>query len=145
MPTSNYSLGVFLAILAAISASLVGIFGELGMKDIDSSLATAIRSVVMTLVLLVIVSAMGLWSKLPTVKGAALGSIVLAGIAGAASWLFGFAAIKLIGVSKTMPIDKLSVPLSVVLAVWLFHEQVSPTNWVGIVLIAAGAYLAAME
>lgn len=141
----DYSKGLLYALLAALSAALVGVFGKLGMKDIDSTLATAVRSVVMTFFLLAVASWLGLWSKLGTLHGRAVLMIVLSGLAGATSWLFGFRAIQLIGVSKVAPIDKLSVPLAVVLAVIFLQERPSPTNWAGIACIALGAYLAAIK
>ena len=115
------------------------------MKQIDSSLATALRSIVMMVFCLAAVTWMGLWPKLEQVSGRSGPMIVLAGAAGATSWLFGFKAIDLIGVSKAAPLDKLSVPLAVVLAFFLLGERPSGVNWVGVLLIAGGAYLAAIK
>jgi transporter family protein len=70
-------------------------------------------------------------------------SIVLAGVAGGLAWIFGFRAIQLAGVSKVAPIDKLSMPLAVILAVIFLGERPSAINWAGIALIAVGVYLAA--
>ena len=132
------------ALLSALSASLVAIFGKVGMKQVDSNLATAVRSVVMTLFLIAVCSVMGLWSKIPSVSGRALAMIVLSGVAGAVSWLFYFKAIGVGTVSQVAPIDKLSMPLGVLLAVMLLGERPSGLNWAGIALIAFGAYLAAL-
>jgi transporter family protein len=140
----QYHRGLLYAVLAAVSAALVGIFGKVGMEGIDSNLATAVRSLVMTLFLIGVVALLGLWTKIPTLHGKAMGMIVLSGVAGATSWLFGFRAIQLIGVSKVAPIDKLSVPLAVVLAVLLLGERPSLINWLGIAAITGGAYLAAL-
>jgi transporter family protein len=87
----------------------------------------------------------GMASKVRTLHTTAVTMIVLSGIAGAASWLFGFLAYDKIGVSKTSPIDKLSVPLAVILAVIFLGEKPSRVNWIGVALIACGAYLAARE
>lgn len=133
------------AILSALCASFVGIFGKIGMKGIDSDLATAIRSVAMTILLLIFCSAIGVWSKLSTLHGRALTMIALSGAAGAISWIFYFKAIQIGDVSKVAPIDKLSMPLAIVLAVLILHEHPSLTNWCGIALIVGGAYLAAMK
>lgn len=132
------------AFLSALAASLVGIFGKVGMKQVDSSLATAVRSVVMTVFLIAVCSVMGLWSKLGTIGGRAVGMIVLSGVAGAVSWLFYFKAIQLGTVSQIAPIDKLSMPLAVVLAVLLLGERPTAMNWLGVALIAIGAYFAAL-
>ncbi len=141
----EYSKGVMFAVLAAVCASVVGIFAKIGMAEVPPVLATAVRSVVMMLFCLIIALAMGTGSKLQSLHGKAITMIVLSGIAGAASWMFGFIAYDKIGVSKTSPIDKLSVPLAVILAVIFLGERPSKINWAGIVLIAAGAYLAALR
>lgn len=134
------------AALSALCASFVGIFGKLGMKDIDSNLATAVRSVVMTILLLLFCTTLGLWSKVSTLwHGRALTMIALSGAAGALSWIFYFKAIQLGDVSKVAPIDKLSMPVAIVLAVLLLGERPAAINWVGIALIVCGAYLAAMK
>ncbi len=133
------------AILSAIAASLVAIFGKIGMKEIDSTLATAIRSVVMTIFLLGVCTVMRLWPKVGAVDGRAMGVIALSGVAGAVSWLFYFKAIQVGTVSQVAPIDKLSMPLAVLLAVMLLGDRPSLTNWLGIALIVGGAYLAAIS
>ncbi len=132
------------SLLSAACAGLVAILGKVGMREIDSNLATAVRSVVMALFLFSICTVMGLWSKLHTLHARALTMIVLSGLAGAASWLFYFKAIQLGEVSRVAPIDKLSMPLAVILAVILFRERPSGWNWIGIVLIVGGVYLAAL-
>lgn len=131
------------ALLSAAAAALVGIFGKLGMKEVDSNLATAVRSIVMSLFLLVVCTSLGVWNRLPTLSGKALGMIVLSGIVGAVSWLFYFRAIQVGTVSQVAPIDKLSMPLAIVLAVMLLGERPSGMNWLGIGLIVVGAYFAA--
>lgn len=133
------------AILSAIAASLVAIFGKIGMKEIDSTLATAIRSVVMTIFLLGVCTVMRLWPKAGSVDARAMGVIALSGVAGAVSWLFYFKAIQVGTVSQVAPIDKLSMPLAVLLAVMLLGDRPSLTNWLGIALIVGGAYLAAIS
>jgi transporter family protein len=137
--------GILFAVLAAVCASLVGVLAKVGMRDVDPILATAVRSIVMMLFCLAVALATGMAARLHTLHGLAVTMIVLSGVAGAASWIFGFIAYDRIGVAKTSPIDKLSVPLAVLLAVLFLGERPSRTNWVGIGLIAAGAYLAARK
>jgi bacterial/archaeal transporter family protein len=132
------------AFLSAICASFVGIFGKVGMAGIDSNLATAVRSIVMTIFLVGLCSATGLAAKIHTLHTKALTMIVLSGLAGAASWLFYFKALQVGTVAQVAPIDKLSMPLAVLLAVLLLGDRPTATNWAGILLIAGGAYLAAM-
>jgi len=133
-----------LAVLSAVAASLVAIFAKLGMSKVDATLATTVRSVVMTLLLLVTCTFTGVFARLPDLKGRAVLMIVLSGAAGAASWLFYFHAVKLGDVSKVAPIDKLSMPLAIVLAVVILGERPTTVNWLGVALIVAGAYLAAI-
>src|SRR4051812_3056362 len=95
------------AVLSAASAALVGVFGQVGMKGVNSSLATAVRSVAMTSLLLAFCTAAGLWSQLRTIHAKAGVMIGLSGAAGAVSWLFYFKAIQVGTVSQVAPIDKL--------------------------------------
>jgi transporter family protein len=133
------------ALLSAVCASFVAIFGKLGMQEIDTNLATAVRSVVMTLFLVAFCAVLGLWSKISTLHPKALSMIALSGLAGALSWLFYFKAIHIGAISQVAPIDKMSVPLTVVLALLLLGERPSGINWLGVLLVAVGGYLAAMK
>ena len=134
------------ALLSAASAAFVGIFAKVGMAaaEVDSNLATAIRSVVMTLFLLAVCTSLGVWTKVQTLHGRALLMIVLSGVAGAVSWLFYFRAIQLGHVSQVAPIDKLSMPFAVLLAVLILGDRPSAWNWMGVLLIVAGGYLASL-
>jgi bacterial/archaeal transporter family protein len=133
------------ALFAALSASLVSIFAKVGMEGIDSTLATTVRSLIMFVFLVLVCSAQGLWTKLPTIRGWAIVMIALSGLAGATSWLFGFKALAVGGqVTQVAPIDKLSVPLAALLAFLLLRDRPSAWNWTGIVLITLGAYLTAL-
>jgi transporter family protein len=131
------------AFLSALAASFVSIFGKIGMKGIDSNMATTVRSIVMTLFLIGVALVTEQWSKLEQLRARPLLMIILSGVAGAVSWLFYFKAIQVGKVSQVAPIDKLSMPLAVLLAVLILGDQPSKTNWIGILLIAGGAYLAA--
>lgn len=134
------------AILSAVAAALVGVFGKIGMKDVDSTLATTLRSVVMTVFLVAVCSVMKLWNRSGSISISSKGlwMIVLSGIAGAVSWLFYFKAIQVGTVSQVAPIDKLSMPLAVILAVIVLGDRPTAMNWAGVGLIAVGAYLAAL-
>lgn len=134
------------ALLSALTASLVAIFGKIGLQHLDANSATAIRSVVMALFLLGVVLVQG---KMPLVSEImadkrAVGFIVMSGIAGALSWLFYFMAIKTGNVSQVAPIDKLSVVFAVIMAVILFGEKVSLAAGAGVALITVGALLVAL-
>ncbi len=132
------------ALISAGSASLVAIFGKLGLAGIDSTIATTLRSIVMSIFLFLILLFSGLGLKSMAIKGWPLIWIILSGVAGAVSWLFYFKALKIGGVSRVAPIDKLSMPIAVLLAVLILNEKYSKLNWLGIILIVAGAFLASI-
>lgn len=113
------------ALLSALSASLVAIFGKIGLQHLDANTATAVRAVVMALFLVGVVVVQGKFNLVGTVLAdkKALLFIVLSGVAGALSWLFYFMAIKNGTVSQVAPIDKLSVVFAVLLAFILFGEK----------------------
>ncbi|MBA3273341.1 MAG: EamA family transporter [Chthoniobacterales bacterium] len=133
------------AFLSALAASLVGVLGRIGVKDVNDNLATVVRSAIMTLMLLCFCTFAGAWKHVGELRGKALLAIALSGAAGATSWIFYFKALKLAEVSKVSPIDKLSMPLGILLAVILLSERPSAVNWLGIVMIAGGAYLATVK
>ena len=133
------------ALLSAICAALVAILGRVGVKSVDANVGTMLRSVVMTAFLLAFVTVTRGWDKLPKLMSVPVLMLLLAGLAGAASWLFYFNALRLADVSHVAPIDKLSTVIAVVLAVVLLRERPAPVNWLGIVLMVAGAYLVALR
>jgi transporter family protein len=71
--------------------------------------------------------------------------VILSAVAGATSWLFYFKALQVADASRVAPIDKLSMPLAILLAVLFLGERPSGVNWLGIALIAGGAYLATLQ
>ena len=146
MPSTPIPAWLLYALLSAFAASLVGIFGKLGVAKIDDNLATTVRSIVMTLMLLAFATAIGAWDKLGQLRAAPrpMLAIILSGAAGATSWIFYFKALKLAEVSRVAPIDKLSMPLGILLAVIFLKERPGAINWLGILMIAGGAYLATM-
>src|SRR4051812_49167717 len=130
------------ALLGALCAALVSIFGKIGMKEVDSDLATAVRSVVQATLVVAFAATVGVLSNLRTIHGKAWTMIALSGVAGGLSWIFMFRALQKADVSQVGPVDKLSMPLGIVLAGILFKERPTAINWIGIVLIALGAFLA---
>lgn len=134
------------ALLSAVTAALVAIFGKIGLQHLDANTATAIRAVVMAVFLVGVVVVQGKLSLVATVLAdkKALLFVVLSGVAGALSWLFYFMAIKSGNVSRVAPIDKLSVVFAVILAVILFGEKVSLIAAAGVALITAGALMVAL-
>lgn len=135
------------AILSAVCAALVGIFGKIGLQNIDANSATAVRAIIMALFLLIIVAIEGNLSKIPSIISDKKNFlfIVLSGIAGATSWLFYFLALKTGKVTQVAPIDKLSVVLAALIAIIFLGEKISVINGVGIGLITIGVILAALH
>ncbi|MDU4959610.1 MAG: EamA family transporter [Sporomusaceae bacterium] len=139
-------LWLVFALLSAAAAAMVGIFGKIGLQSVDANTATAIRSVIMALFLLLVVAVQGNISKIPLIVAdkKALLFIVLSGVAGALSWLFYFLALKHGKVSQVAPIDKLSVVLATIAAVVFLGERLSWLNTLGVALIGVGAVLVAL-
>lgn len=131
------------ALLSALSAAFIPSFAKIGMpKSVNTNLATAIRGVVMAVLLCAFAVALRLWPEVTTIPRKAFVGIALSGAAGAASWLFYFRAIQLGHVSQVAPIDKLSMPFAVLLAVLIFGDRPTAVNWAGVAMIVAGGYLA---
>lgn len=135
------------AFLAAISAALVAIFGKLGLKNIDSTLATTIRSVVMALFLLFVSISFGKWRGFTwtSIQNRDWWLIILAGIAGALSWLFYFYALKSGVATKVAAIDRLSIVFVVLLAGIFLSEGFGWKSIVGSLMMAAGAVLISLK
>lgn len=135
------------AILSAVFAALVSIFGKIGLKNIDANTATAIRAIIMAIFLLCVVMFEGNLGKIPTIiaNKKTLLFIVLSGAAGATSWLFYFLALKTGKVSQVAPIDKLSVVIATILAIFFLGEKLSLINGIGVGLIAIGVILTAIQ
>ncbi|WP_414714932.1 EamA family transporter [Sporomusa sp.] len=131
------------ALLSAVTAALVGIFGKIGLQSVDANTATAVRAVIMAVFLFGVVVFQGNLEQIPVILAdkKTFGFIVLSGLAGALSWLFYFLALKVGKVSQVAPIDKLSVVLATILAVLFLGEKISFLGGIGVALIAVGAIL----
>lgn len=127
------------ALLSALFASLTAIFAKVGVKDIDSNLATAVRTTIILVLTWGIVVATGQMSAIKNVSRYTWIFLVLSGVATGLSWLCYFKAIQLGDVSRVAPIDKLSVVFTIILAGVLLHESLTPRVIIGGLLITAGA------
>ncbi len=129
------------AVLSAVFAALTSIFAKIGMKGVNSDLATFIRVLVIvpfTLTLVLIQGAQKDLAKFTTITWIFL---VLSAIATGLSWLFYFRALQIGDVHKVVPIDKLSFVLSIILGVLLFKEKLSMTGMFGVGLLILGTFL----
>lgn len=129
------------AILSAIFAALVAIFGKVGITSLDTTLATTVRSVVMALFLVATSLLLGKAKLLSTLHPKALVYIILAGIAGAMSWLFYFYALRNGPAPTVAALDRLSVVFVLILAVLFLGDHLTWKSGVGALLITAGAIL----
>lgn len=126
------------ALLSALFAALTAIFAKIGIKGVDSDLATAIRTVVILILAWGIALARGATAGLPQLTGRTWLFLVLSGLATGASWLCYFRALQLGPVSKVAPVDKLSVALALGLAVVFLGETLSWRGALGAGLMLAG-------
>ncbi len=136
---------LFWALLSAVFAALTAVLAKLGTEQIDSDVATLVRTVVILGLVFGIVALRGKLGGAGDVPVASLGWLVASGFATGASWLCYFRALKLGEASRVAPIDKLSVVFVALIAALVLGEQLPPLGWVGVGLIAAGAALLAMS
>src|ERR1700754_2550639 len=116
MQTDIKSGWLVYALLSAFFAGLVAIFGKLGVRDVDSTLATTVRAIIMALGLSLLVAVRGNFGEVKNIDAKGWLFIVLAGAAGAASWLCYFRALQLGNAVQVAPIDKLSIVITILLA-----------------------------
>lgn len=140
------NLWLIYALLSALMAALVPIFGKIGLQNVDANTATAIRAVVMALFLVFCVIIQGHFNKFACIlcNKKAIIFIVLSGIVGALSWLFYFLALKYGKVAQVAPVDKFSVVIATVLAIIFFGEKLSLSNWLGVIFITCGVICVAL-
>lgn len=131
------------AFISAIAAALVAIFGKLGLSKIDSTLATTLRSVIMAAFLLVVAVSFRSFHgfSLQSLTNKQWLYIVLAGIAGALSWLAYFAALKLGVASKVVAIDRTSVIFVLIFSILTLGEMLTWKSALGAALMTGGAIL----
>lgn len=129
------------ALLSAVFAALTAILAKIGIKNVDSNLATAVRTVVILIFAWGIVFWQGTAAKLGSISQYSLTFLVLSGITTGLSWLFYFRALQLGKASQVAPIDKLSLVITIVLAAIVLKEKVSLSILIGGLLMAVGAIL----
>ena len=132
---------LFYAALSAVAAAATAVLAKLGVENVPSSLATAVRTVVVVVLAWAIVLALGEHRALTTISRRSLLFLALSGIGTAVSWLAYFRALQLGPASHVAPIDKLSLPLTIVLAVAILGEPLSWRLAIGVALMTAGALL----
>ena len=135
---------LFYAMLSALFAAFTAILAKLGVKNVDSNLATAIRTIVIVLFAWGIVYIQGTFKQIQEISRFSLLFLLLSGITTGLSWLFYFKALQMGEVSKVTPIDKLSLVITIVLSALLLKEKVTFSIFIGAVLMSLGAILIAV-
>ncbi len=133
------------ATLSACFAALTAIFAKVGLRQIDSDLATLIRTVIIAFVLSLLVWGLGKWQNPLLLSGKTWLFLTLSAFATGASWLCYFRALQLGQVSQVAPVDKLSVVLATLFAVLFLGERPSVQEYLGIILIALGVLTIALK
>ena len=129
------------ALLSAVFAALTSILAKVGIEGVNSNLATAIRTVVVLVMAWGMVFVTNTQSGITDISKKSWLFLILSGLATGASWLCYFKALQLGDVSRVAPLDKLSVPLAMLLGVLVLGEPCDPKTVAGGILITAGALL----
>lgn len=134
------------AFLAALSAAVVGVLSKIGIAGIDSTLATTIRGLAIAVFMGGAALMLGKWSTIATVSPKTLLFIVLTGIFGGLSWLWGFAALKAGGDATAVnAIDRLSLVFLLILAIFFLGEEFTWAKFSGVFLIVFGTILVSLK
>ena len=129
------------ALLSAIFAALTAILGKIGIENIESNLGTAIRTVVVLIMSLIMVLVEGKTKEIKEINSKELKFIVLSGFATGSSWLFYYKALQDGLASVVVPIDKLSIVFTIIFSYIIFKEKLNKKTFLGLVLIIAGTLL----
>lgn len=129
------------AVLSAFFAALVAIFGKIGVKDVDSNLAVALRTIIIVFFAWGIVLIQGNVNEIFKISRYSYIFIVLSALATGLSWMFYYKALQLGEVSRVAPIDKLSIALTVVLAIIFLAEKPTLGSVLGSTLVTAGVLI----
>lgn len=135
------------AILSALMGALVAIFAKAGLQSVDANTASAIRALVMTILLFLVIAIQGNLKLIPDIleNRKALGFIILSGVAGASSWLFYFLALKYGKVTQVITVDKLSVVLGTLMAVIFLKEMINSGTIIGVIVITIGVIIVTLS
>ena len=132
---------LFYAVLSAVFASLTSILGKVGIEGINSNLGTAIRTIVVLIMAWIVVFVTGKQHTIKYIEKKELGFICLSGLATGGSWLCYYKALQDGLASVVVPIDKLSIVVSIVFSYVVFKEKLTIKSFAGLVLIIAGTLI----
>ena len=129
------------AVGSAFFAGVTAVLAKCGIRKTDSTVATAIRTIVVLIFAWMMVFVVGSQDQIQNIDQTTLLFLVLSGLATGASWLCYYKALQMGEASKVVPIDKLSIVFTIVLAYFFLHEQVNAKSIFGCLLIVAGTLL----
>ena len=129
------------AILSAIFAALTSILAKIGIEGVNSNLATAVRTIIVVLMAWLMVFITGSQNGLMDISKKSWIFLILSGLATGASWLCYYKALQIGEASKVVPIDKLSIVITVALAFLFLGEQITLKTLIGCSLIAVGTFV----
>lgn len=132
------------AVLSAVFASLTAILGKIGIEGVDSNLGTAIRTTVVLVMSWMMVFVMGKTSEVKEIEKKELGFIMLSGLATGASWMCYYRALQEGPASVVVPIDKLSILVTIAFSWLVFHEKLTKKAMLGLICILVGTIMLAM-
>lgn len=135
----------FWAVLSAVFAAFTAIFAKIGIRGVDSDLATLVRTVIIVFVLSGFVWLTGKWSNPFALSAKTWLFLGLSGIATGASWVCYFRALQIGDASKVAPVDKFSLVLVALFAFAFLGERPSLREWLGIALVASGVLVLAIK
>lgn len=129
------------ALLSAVFAALTSVFAKIGIENVDSNLATAIRTIVAVVLAWGIVFATGKHTGIADITAKSWLFLVLSGLMTGLSWMCYYHALQIGEASKVVPVDKFSVVISMVLAFWILKEKITLQTILGGALITAGTFV----
>lgn len=132
---------IVFAFASAFFAGLTSILAKCGIRETDSTVATAVRTIVVLIFSWIMVFVVGSQGQLGDIDGRTLLFLVLSGLATGGSWLCYFKALQIGDINKVVPIDKSSTVLTILLAFVFLHEAISLPKLIGVVLIGVGTYM----
>ncbi len=135
----------FWALLSAVFAALTAIFAKVGIRGVDSDLATLVRTGIILVVLSAFVWFTGKWTNPLTLSSKTWLFLGLSGLATGASWVCYFRALQVGNATQVAPIDKLSLVLVAIFAVVFLDERPDTREWVGIAMVAGGVLVLALK
>ena len=135
---------IWLAILSAVFAGATSVIAKAGLKKMDSTVATALRTIVVLLFCWMIVSAKGTAGQMTSFSHTTWIFLILSGVATGASWLCYYYALQNGPASAVVPIDKLSILVTIVFSYFVFHEKLSRRACIGLCFIVAGTLALAL-